>query len=150
MKRLVFYFDPGCADCARSFAELPEALAGLSWCVDYRPIPPLPDAPQAHGDPARRTRLARLAWACGPNRRVADAVILYASSASATDDTEGAALAARLAPGGEPDGPAATAALQVAMAAAAADGVRELPALCSDGRVFSGPEAVRRLRDSLA
>lgn len=149
MKRLVFYFDPGCTDCARSFAELPEALVGVSHCVDYRPVPPLPAWLQADDGSAPGTRLARLAWACGPNRRVAEAVIQHAQSGQAAGDADLEGLAARLAPGSEPAGPAAMAALHAAIAAAQAAGVRGLPALCCNGHVFSGPDAVRKLRAAL-
>lgn len=38
LKRLQFYFDPVSPYAALAFAKLPEALSGLSYVVDYRPV----------------------------------------------------------------------------------------------------------------
>ena len=97
--------------------------------------------------------LLRLALACGPNRRVVEAVLHHAwrgGGASATDPARLAALAAELAPARDPAGDDVKRELRAATEEAVARGVFGVPTFELDGRLFWGLDALPMLRAALA
>jgi len=97
--------------------------------------------------------LLRLAVACGPNRRVAEAVFRHvwcSEGADATDPARLAALREQLAPARNPDGDDVKAELRENTQAALAAGVFGVPSFELEGRVFWGLDALPMLRDALA
>lgn len=97
--------------------------------------------------------LLRLALACGPNRRVVEAVLHHAwrgGGASATDPARLAALAAELAPARDPAGEDVKRELRAATEEAVARGVFGVPTFELGGRLFWGLDALPMLRAALA
>lgn len=95
--------------------------------------------------------LLRLALACGPNRRVLEAIFrhTWVGGADAVDPARVAALRADLAPARDPDGADVKAELRQATESAAAAGVFGVPAIECEGRLFWGLDALPMLRDAL-
>jgi 2-hydroxychromene-2-carboxylate isomerase len=96
--------------------------------------------------------LLRLALACGPNRRVVEALFRHvwaAEGADAADPARLAALTAALAPARDPDSAEVKAELRQATADAAAAGVFGVPSFEADGRLYWGLDALPMLRDAL-
>lgn len=109
------------------------------------------DLPAAH--PFNPLPLLRLALACGPNRRVVEAVLHHAwrgGGASATDPARLAALAAELAPARDPAGEDVKRELRAATEEAVARGVFGVPTFELGGRLFWGLDALPMLRAALA
>ncbi|MFT7723672.1 MAG: DsbA family protein [Roseateles sp.] len=140
MKYLSFYFDPRCPDAAQAFDALPEALAGHSVEVVYRPVPAAAQAPQDEA-------LLHLAWACAapagqpgdtPGRWVVEQLLHHVRQHGGAARLEDLAeLARRLAPPQDPAGEAVKQRLRREAAAARALGVSgELPVVALDGRLF--------------
>lgn len=97
--------------------------------------------------------LLRLALACGPNRRVVEAVLRHAwcgGGVSATDPARLAALTAALAPARDPAGDEVKRELRAATDEAIARGVFGVPSFELDGRLFWGLDALPMLRAALA
>lgn len=107
------------------------------------------DAPAVH--PFNPLPLLRLALACGPNRRVVEAIFqhVWQGGADATDPARLAALRERLTPPLDPDGAEVKAALRANTDAAIAAGVFGVPSFELEGRVFWGVDALPMLRDAL-
>ena len=95
--------------------------------------------------------LLRLALACGPNRRVVEAIFrhVWEGGADAVDPARVAALTAALAPPRDPAGDDVKAELRASTEAAVARGVFGVPALECEGRLFWGLDALPMLRDAL-
>ena len=184
MKRIVFHFDVISPYAYLAFEQLPQALVGCSYEVEYRPvlfaallqlhahkgpaeIEPkrawtfrhvhwlaaqlgIPcDTPAQH--PFNPIALLRLIVACGPNRRVVEAVFrhVWRGGADANDPQRLAALTAHLAPARDPGGDDVKAELRALTDAAAAAGLFGVPTLELDGRHFWGLDALPMLRDAL-
>lgn len=108
------------------------------------------DTPQQH--PFNPLALLRLAHACGPNRRVLDALLrhVWVGGADASDPARLAALQAELAPARDPASAEVKAELKAATDAAIAAGVFGVPSFgLDDGRVFWGLDALPMLRAAL-
>ena len=184
MRRLVFHFDVVSPFAWLAFERLPQALAGCSYEVEYRPLLfagllqhwgqkgpaevepkrawtfrhvhwlaqhhgiPL-DTPAVH--PFNPLPLLRLALACGPNRRVVEAVFrhVWIGGGDPTDAARLADLTARLAPRRDPTGDEVKAELRRLTDEAVAAGVFGVPGFVLDGRVFWGQDALPMLRDAL-
>jgi len=184
MKRIVFHFDVISPYAYLAFEQLPLALVGCSYEVEYRPvlfaallqhhahkgpaeIEPkrawtfrqvhwlaaqlgIPcDTPAQH--PFNPIALLRLIVACGPNRRVVEAVFrhVWRGGADANDPQGLAALTAQLAPARDPGGDEVKAELRALTDAAAAAGLFGVPTLELEGRHFWGLDALPMLRDAL-
>jgi 2-hydroxychromene-2-carboxylate isomerase len=96
--------------------------------------------------------LLRLAVACGPNRRVVEAVFRHvwcAGGADAADPARLAELTARLAPVRDPAGEDVKAELRTATEAALERGVFGVPSFECDGRLFWGVDALPMLREAV-
>ena len=95
--------------------------------------------------------LLRLALACGPNRRVAEALFrhVWVGGADATDATRLQELTASLVPVRDPAGDDVKRELRQATEAAIAKGIFGVPAFELDGRLFWGLDALNMLRDAL-
>jgi 2-hydroxychromene-2-carboxylate isomerase len=108
------------------------------------------DTPAVH--PFNPLPLLRLALACGPNRRVVEAIFRHAwvGGADAVDPVRVAALASELAPTRDPNGADVKAELRSATEAAAAAGLFGVPTIECDGRLFWGLDALPMLRDALS
>jgi 2-hydroxychromene-2-carboxylate isomerase len=102
--------------------------------------------------PFNPLHLLRLALACGPNRRVVDALFrhVWVGGADAVDPARVAALTAALAPQRDPNGADVKAELRGATEAAAAAGVFGVPTVECEGRLFWGLDGLPLLRDALA
>jgi 2-hydroxychromene-2-carboxylate isomerase len=184
MKQVVFWFDVISPYAYLAFERLPQALAGCSYAVDYRPVlfgallqhhdhkgpaeiepkrawtfrqvhwlaqqqgTPI-DTPLRH--PFNPLPLLRLALACGPNRRVAEAVFrhVWLGGADAVDTARLAALQATLSPARDPAGAEVKAALKANTDAAIAQGVFGVPTFQCDGRLFWGLDALPMLAGAL-
>jgi 2-hydroxychromene-2-carboxylate isomerase len=184
MKQVVFWFDVISPYAYLAFERLPQALAGCSYAVDYRPVlfgallqhhdhkgpaeiepkrawtfrqvhwlaqqqgTPI-DTPLRH--PFNPLPLLRLALACGPNRRVAEAVFrhVWLGGADAVDPARLAALQATLSPARDPAGAEVKAALKANTDAAIAQGVFGVPTFQCDGRLFWGLDALPMLAGAL-
>jgi 2-hydroxychromene-2-carboxylate isomerase len=97
--------------------------------------------------------LLRLIVACGPNRRVVEAVFRHVwcgeVGTDANDPTRLTALTARLAPARDPSSDAVKAELRALTDAAVAAGVFGVPTFELEGRLFWGLDALPMLRDAL-
>jgi 2-hydroxychromene-2-carboxylate isomerase len=96
--------------------------------------------------------LLRLALACGPNRRVVEALFHHVwrgAGADAADPVRLAALAASLAPALDPAGDEVKQGLRAATDEAVARGIFGVPSFECDGRVFWGLDALPMLRAAL-
>jgi len=107
------------------------------------------DTPAVH--PFNPLPLLRLAVACGPNRRVVEAVMRHAwiGGADAVDPARVAALAQALAPARDPASAEVKNALRAATDEAIARGVFGVPSFELDGRLFWGVDALPMLRAAL-
>ena len=107
------------------------------------------DMPASH--PFNPLPMLRLALACGPNRRVVEAVMrhVWVGGAEATDAARLAALTARLAPARDPASAEVKAELRAATDEAITRGVFGVPTFELDGRLFWGLDAVPMLRAAL-
>ena len=107
------------------------------------------DTPAVH--PFNPLPLLRLALACGPNRRVVEALFrhVWVGGADAVDPARVAALTAALAPQRDPNGTEVKAELRQATDTAAAAGIFGVPTFECEGRLFWGLDALPMLRDAL-
>ncbi len=105
--------------------------------------------PQVH--PFNPLPLLRLAIACGPDRRVVQAILrhVWVGGADAADPARLAELTARLAPARDPSGADVKRELRAATDAAIAAGIFGVPSFELDGRLFWGLDALEMLRDAL-
>jgi 2-hydroxychromene-2-carboxylate isomerase len=185
MNPLVFWFDPISPFAYLAFERLPEALAGLSVSVEYRPIlfagllqhhgqkgPAEIEAKRqwtfrhvhwvaaSHGIPMQTPAvhpfnplpLLRLMVACGPNRRVAEAVFHHvwrSGGADAADPARIAALTERLAPARDPAGSEVKARLRADTDEAIARGLFGVPTIEHRGRLFWGLDSLPMLAAAL-
>ena len=184
MKTISFYFDLISPFAYLAFEQLPSALQGCSYAVDYRPvlfaamlkhwdhkgpaeIEPkrawtfrhvhwlaqqqgvLMQTPALH--PFNPLPLLRLAHACGPNRRVVEALFrhVWTGGEDATDPARVAAISAALQPALSPDGAEVKNALRQTTDDAIAAGVFGVPSFALEGRLFWGLDALPMLRDAL-
>lgn len=191
MPEVTFYLDVVSPYAYLAFECLPQALAGLSYRVTYQPLlfagvlkawgnpapvdtPPkrewifrqcawlaaregLPFAPPVP-HPFNPLALLRLALACAPagrapNRHVIERVVRHAWAGEGGDPNEPAALAAltrALAPMRDPAGAEVKAELQALTARAVAQGVFGVPTFrLADGTLFWGQDALPMLADAL-
>ena len=104
------------------------------------------DVPAVH--PFNPLPLLRLALACGPNRRVVDALMrhVWVGGTDAADPARLAALTQALAPARDPSSAAVKDALRAATDAAIARGVFGVPSFEVNGRLFWGLDALPMLR----
>ena len=95
--------------------------------------------------------LLRLLVACGPNRRVVEAVLrhVWVGGFDANDAARLATLRAQLAPPRDPDGDAVKAELRALTDQAIAEGLFGVPTISFEGRHFWGLDALPMLRDAL-
>lgn len=96
--------------------------------------------------------LQRLALACGPNRRVVEALFRHVWEGGGADANEPARLAAltqQLAPARDPASSEVKAELRQNTEAAAAAGIFGVPTIEWEGRLFWGLDALPMLRDAL-
>ena len=107
------------------------------------------DTPAVH--PFNPLPLLRLALACGPNRRVVEAVMRHAwvGGGDAADPTSVAALTQSLAPARDPASAEVKNELRAATDEAIARGVFGVPTFELDGRLFWGVDALPMLRAAL-
>lgn len=107
------------------------------------------DTPAMH--PFNPLALQRLALACGPNRRVVEALFrhVWVGGADANEPSRLAALTAELAPARSPASDEVKAELRHNTEAAAAAGIFGVPTLEWEGRLFWGLDALPMLRDAL-
>ena len=107
------------------------------------------DVPAVH--PFNPLPLLRLALACGPNRRVVDALMrhVWIGGADAADPARIAALAQSLAPARDPQSDAVKGELRAATDEAIARGIFGVPSFEVDGRLFWGLDALPMLRAAL-
>jgi 2-hydroxychromene-2-carboxylate isomerase len=120
----------------------------IAWLAQHHGIPI--QVPATH--PFNPLPLLRLALACGPNRRVVEALFHHVWQAGGADPSDPARLAAlkdQLAPPRDPDGDAVKQALRAGTDAAIAAGVFGVPTFELDGRLFWGLDALPMLRDAL-
>jgi 2-hydroxychromene-2-carboxylate isomerase len=106
-------------------------------------------APAVH--PFNPLPLLRLALACGPNRRVVEAVMrhVWVDGSDAADPDRLAALTQTLAPQRDPNSAAVKSELRSATDAAIALGIFGVPTFALDGRLFWGIDALPMLRAAL-
>lgn len=135
MSPLTLYLDFESPAAWALFRQLPEVLQGRSHCLHYLPVA----HPQRTPSPEGLARL-RLAWACcthgSPNRHVCETLLRQAWEGT----TQGPD------PVRAPDSAEVDAALQAQCDAARVAGVRELPALHVDGRLFQGADLLPSLQ----
>ena len=107
------------------------------------------DTPAVH--PFNPLPLLRLALACGPNRRVVEAVMRHAwiGGGDATDASRLESLRLALAPARDPASAEVKAELRAATDEAIARGVFGVPSFELDGRLFWGLDALPMLRAAL-
>ncbi|MBK1711792.1 2-hydroxychromene-2-carboxylate isomerase [Rubrivivax gelatinosus] len=107
------------------------------------------ELPSPH--PFSSLALLRLVLACGPNRRVVEAVLrhVWAEGGDPNDPERLAALTAALAPALDPAGEAVKTALRRHTDEAAARGVFGVPTVEFDGELFWGLDALPMLADRL-
>lgn len=119
----------------------------VHWIAHRHGIPI--DTPAMH--PFNPLPLLRLALACGPNRRVVEAILrhVWRGGADPGDPTRLAALQAELSPGRDPNAPEVKDALRAETDAAIAQGVFGVPSFGLEGRVFWGLDALPMLADAL-
>ncbi len=121
----------------------------VQWLAAQHGLPL--QTPAVH--PFNPLALQRLALACGPNRRVVEALFRHVWEGGGADANEPARLAAlteQLAPVRDPNGADVKAELRQHTEAAAAAGIFGVPTLEWDGRLFWGLDALPMLRDALA
>lgn len=120
----------------------------IAWLAQHHGIPL--QVPAAH--PFNPLPLLRLAVACGPNRRVVEALfhhVWQGGGADPSDPARLAALKAALAPSRDPDGDEVKQELRAHTDAAIAAGIFGVPTFELDGRLFWGLDALPMLRDAL-
>ena len=119
----------------------------VHWLAAQHGIPL--DTPASH--PFNPLALQRLALACGPNRRVVEALFrhVWTGGADANEPARLAALTERLAPARDPGSDEVKAELRRNTEAAAAAGIFGVPTLEWEGRLFWGLDALPMLRDAL-
>lgn len=120
----------------------------VHWLAAQHGVPL--ETPAAH--PFNPLVLQRLALACGPNRRVVEALLrhVWVGGGDASDPARLAALTAQLAPARDPASPEVKAELRAATDAAIACGVFGVPSFgLDDGRLFWGLDALPMLRAAL-
>ena len=119
----------------------------VHWLAHQHGLPL--DTPAQH--PFNPLPLLRLVQACGPNRRVLEAVLrhVWIGGHDANDSARLAALRATLAPARDPGGDEVKAELRSHTDAAIADGVFGVPTFTLEGRPFWGLDALPMLRDAL-
>jgi len=107
------------------------------------------DVPAVH--PFNPLPLLRLALACGPNRRIVEALMrhVWIGGADAADPARLAALAQRLAPARDPASVEVKNQLRAATDLAITRGVFGVPTFELDGRLFWGVDALPMLRAAL-
>jgi 2-hydroxychromene-2-carboxylate isomerase len=107
------------------------------------------EVPAVH--PFNPLPLLRLALACGPNRRVVEALMrhVWVGGADAADPAHLAALAQRLTPTRDPASAEVKDQLRAATDLAIARGVFGVPTFELDGRLFWGVDALPMLRAAL-
>jgi 2-hydroxychromene-2-carboxylate isomerase len=107
------------------------------------------DTPAEH--PFNPLPLLRLALACGPNRRVVEAILrhVWQGGARADEPQRLAALQAELAPARDPNSAAVKDELRALTATALAQGVFGVPSFELEGRLFWGLDALPMLADAL-
>ena len=105
--------------------------------------------PASH--PFNPLALQRLALACGPNRRVVEALFrhVWTGGAEANEPARLAALTEQLAPARSPGSDEVKAELRHNTEAAVAAGIFGVPTLEWEGRLFWGLDALPMLRDAL-
>ena len=108
------------------------------------------ETPASH--PFNPLALQRLALACGPNRRVVEALFrhVWISGADVNEPARLAALTEQLAPARDPGSDNVKAELRRNTEAAAAAGIFGVPTFECDGRLFWGLDALPMLRDALS
>lgn len=148
MKSIVFYLDFKSAEASLAFERLPDALRGLSYSISFKPV--------WFGDlrnPLVSLNLLHLAVACDaagtPNRFVCETIFLHVRTLgqAALEPTHLAALSAQLAPVRDVTSARVKQQLKAHTDETIARGVLTVPALVVDGKVFSGLDALSRLRD---
>ena len=119
----------------------------VAWLAQQHGTPL--DAPAVH--PFNPLPLLRLAIACGPNRRVVEAVMrhVWVGGGDATDATRIAALTQGLAPARDPASVEVKNELRAATDEAIARGLFGVPTFELDGRLFWGADALPMLRAAL-
>ncbi len=119
----------------------------VHWLAEQHGV--VMQTPAAH--PFNPLPLLRLALACGPNRRVVEALFrhVWVGGADATDPLRLAKLQARLAPARDPASDDVKAELRVNTEAAIAAGAFGVPSFELDGRMFWGLDVLPMLRDAL-
>ena len=119
----------------------------VHWLAHQHGLPM--DTPLQH--PFNPLPLLRLAIACGPNRRVCEAIFhhVWRGGADAADAQRLAALQAELAPPRDPASPEVKAELKAATDEAIAHGVFGVPSFELEGRVFWGLDALPMLAMAL-
>jgi 2-hydroxychromene-2-carboxylate isomerase len=119
----------------------------IHWLAAQHGIPL--QTPPVH--PFNPLALQRLALACGPNRRVVEAIFrhVWVGGADAADPARLAELTQGLAPARDPQGDDVKAELRQHTEAAAAAGIFGVPTLACEGRLFWGVDALPMLRDAL-
>ncbi len=119
----------------------------VAWLADQQGV--VLDVPASH--PFNPLPLLRLALACGPNRRVVEAIFrhVWLGGFEATDPQRLAALTQELAPARDPAGSDVKAELRQLTEQAVAAGLFGVPSFESDGRLFWGLDALPMLREAL-
>jgi 2-hydroxychromene-2-carboxylate isomerase len=119
----------------------------IHWLAQHHGIPL--DTPAVH--PFNPLPLLRLAVACGPNRRVVEALMrhVWVGGGDAADAARIAALAQDLAPARDPQSTEVKEALRAATNEAIVRGVFGVPSFELDGRLFWGLDALPMLRSAL-
>jgi 2-hydroxychromene-2-carboxylate isomerase len=120
----------------------------IAWLAHQHDIPL--QTPAVH--PFNPLPLLRLAVACGPNRRVVEALFHHVwrgGGADPADPQRLATLTATLAPTRSADGDDVKQELRAATDAAIAAGVFGVPTFELEGRLFWGLDALPMLRDAL-
>ncbi len=123
------------------------AFRQLAWSAQQHGI--TLDTPAVH--PFNPLPLLRLALACGPNRRVVEALMrhVWVGGGDAADAVRIAALTQRLAPARDPASAEVKAELRSATDQAIQRGVFGVPSFELDGRLFWGLDALPMLRAAL-
>ena len=119
----------------------------VAWLAQQHGTPL--DTPAVH--PFNPLPLLRLALACGPNRRVVEALMrhVWVGGGDAADAVRIAALTQRLAPARDPASAEVKAELRSATKQAIQRGVFGVPSFELDGRLFWGADALPMLRAAL-
>ena len=119
----------------------------VAWLAQQHGTPL--DTPAVH--PFNPLPLLRLALACGPNRRVVEALMrhVWVGGDDAADAVRIAALTQRLAPARDPASAEVKAELRSATDQAIQRGVFGVPSFELDGRLFWGLDALPMLRAAL-